>query len=133
MIARIPLEVLPDAANRDGEFRIAARFWDCTLRIDEGGRGNTIQIENGRITAVEPAGAGTSWDLRIAAPAEEWEKLLARVPRPFYQDLYGAVMHHGFGLEGGLSNRKTTFREVGFESWVRLLAAARELAGVDHA
>ena len=104
MTARIPLGALPDAANRDGEFRIAARFWDCTLRLDEGDRGSTIRIENGQITAVEPAQAGASWDLRIAAPPEEWEKLLAPVPQPFYQDLQGAATHHGFVLEGDLEH-----------------------------
>jgi hypothetical protein len=100
----IPLDALPEAANRDPEFRIAARFWDCRLRIDEGERGRTIRIERGRITTVEPAERGASWDLRIGAAAEQWARLLEPVPRPFYQDLYGAAMHHGFELHGNLEH-----------------------------
>jgi hypothetical protein len=101
---RIPLEALPGVANRDPEFRIAARFWDCALRIDEGDLGRTVRIHGGRIIAIEPAGPDAGWDLRIGARPEEWEKLLEPVPRPFYQDLYGAATHHGFELGGDLEH-----------------------------
>ena len=37
----IPLEMLPDAANLDPEFRIAARFWSTRLRL-ENERGQAI-------------------------------------------------------------------------------------------
>jgi hypothetical protein len=100
----IPVDVLPDAANLDAEFRIAARFWDCTLRLDEGERAHTIRIEGGRITSIEPAGAEETFDLLIAAAPEKWDQLLASVPRPFFQDLYGAATHHGFQLGGNLEH-----------------------------
>jgi len=100
----VPLETLPDRANRDGEFRIAARFWDCRLRLEVGDRARTVAIAGGRVRSVEPAGPDAPWDLRIAASPEAWERLLDPVPAPFYQDLYGASVHHGFELGGNLEH-----------------------------
>jgi hypothetical protein len=121
----IPLEQLSELANRDSEFCIAARFWDCALRIDQGDHARTIRIESGRIAAVEPSDEKASWDLRIAAPPEEWSKLLARVPRPFYQDLYGAAMHHGFELHGDLEHHLFPY----YPAVRRLLEILRGVSG----
>ena len=41
-----------------------------------------------------------SVDVGIDAPTQEWEKLLAPVPRPFYQSLFAAAAHHGVVLSG---------------------------------
>ena len=36
----------------------------------------------------------------IEASTQEWERLLAPVPRPFYQSLFGAATHHEVALSG---------------------------------
>jgi hypothetical protein len=100
----VPIERLREAANDDAEFRIAARFWDAVLRIGVDDAGTLIRIRDGcieEITPELPIGMST-WDFSISAPATEWRHFLEPVPRPFYQDLWGASLYHGFRVEGNL-------------------------------
>ena len=97
----LPVDLLADAANLDAEFRIAARLWTTTLRLEVGEEAHLVRIEDGRVLGVIPAGDDPG-ETRIAAPASEWRELLAPVPRPFYQDLWGALTRHGFTLDGDL-------------------------------
>ena len=43
-------------------------------------------------------------DLAIEAEDEEWNSLLAPMPRPFYHDLHAATVHHGFAVSGNTLN-----------------------------
>ena len=99
-MSALPLETLPEAANLDEEFRIAARLWSGSLCLEAGDEGYRLYIESGRIARLEP-GAGAA-DVCIRAPADAWARLLEPLPRPFYQDLWGAIAHHGFQLSGDL-------------------------------
>ena len=105
-MAAFALDGLAEAANLDEEFRVAARLWSATLRLEAEGDAlaQRIEIEDGRVTEAGPAGepTGVPGEVRIAAPAEDWSEFLAPVPRPFYQDLWGALTHHGFRVEGDL-------------------------------
>lgn len=87
-------------ANADGEFRLAARFWTATLRFDVGERCTALRIEDGVVRTVAACKPDDPSDARVAAPAEEWQRLLAAEPRPFYQDLFGATASHGFVMDG---------------------------------
>ena len=97
-------------ANDDPEFQIAARFWNTVLHVavDDPGtedRGHLIRIRDGRIEDIRPqvsAGPGEAWQLSISAPADEWRRFLEPLPRPFYQDLWGASIYHGFRIQGDL-------------------------------
>ena len=40
----------------------------------------------------------------IVGPADGWEKMLQPAPPPFYQDLYGAQIHHGFAIHGAIED-----------------------------
>ncbi len=87
--------------NNDSEFRIAARFWDGTLRFEFGSDVYRLHLRGGEVASidaemVEPGRA----DVVVKAPVEDWERLLEEIPQPFYQELYPASMHHGFRLEG---------------------------------
>lgn len=94
----IPWARLPEQVNADGEFRLAARFWDACVRLDFGGESRALRFEGGRLVEVRPCGQDAACDLWVSASAEDWEKLLEPVPRPFYQDLVGAQLHHGFRM-----------------------------------
>lgn len=98
----IPWQELAARANEDGEFRIAARLWTAQLRLDAGEDRVRLRIENGALRTVEPCAPEATCDARIAAPPEEWARLLEACPRPFYQDLFGALTHHGFRIDGDL-------------------------------
>jgi hypothetical protein len=76
----------------DGEFRLAARYWDGSLAIDLGDALIEFALHEGRIEA----GRGGSPALAIRAPAETWEALMAPVPPPFLNDMVPA---RAFGLE----------------------------------
>ena len=93
-------ERLKGSANADGEFRLHARFWTGTLKIASGEQAIRIEVRDGTISAIEPWFASLAGDLSISATAKEWEALLARIPKPFYQDLYAATVHHGFTATG---------------------------------
>jgi hypothetical protein len=97
----LPLQVLPEAANLDAEFRLAARFWTTSLRLETTSEAHLIQVADGRIQSVQAAGDAPG-EVRIAASDEGWREFLKLRPRPFYQDLWGAMTHHGFALEGDL-------------------------------
>ena len=89
-------------ANTDPEFRLAARFWNATIRLEIGDAHYVLEVCEGAVRGLEPlrpdeADASTH---SITAPRQEWERLLATKPEPFYQDLMAAVFRHGFRLEG---------------------------------
>lgn len=102
------IDQLWELANHDAEFTLAARHWTMTLRLDMGAETYLLHIRDGQLTEIarwrQARKLWTSWQVAIAAPAEAWQQFLAPVPKPFYQDLWGAVIHHGFTLEGDLES-----------------------------
>ncbi len=87
----------------DRELARSARFWSGAMHFGVGERRFRLRFENGRFAGAE-AGDATPGptDLTIAAAPAEWDKLLAPVPPPFYQDPYGASIHHPVSLGGDL-------------------------------
>jgi hypothetical protein len=106
------------AANGDPEFGIAARFWNAVLRFEMGDSGSfVLRIRDGRVAGTEQlddvawhAGAST---IVIAAPAEEWGRLLSPLPPPFFQDLWAATKHHGFDVSGDLEGFSQYYPALG--------------------
>ena len=94
----LPWTELPDRVNRDPEFRLAARLWDATLRLDMGDSSHALRFEDGSLTDVSPCASDAACDLFVSASEHEWRELLAPVPRPYYQDLFGAQWQHGVKL-----------------------------------
>ena len=90
--------------NADGEFGIHARMWNSTLRISIGDQRTRIDIEGGTVKEIQPWHGGGPTDLAISAPQQDWNELLRAVPKPFYQDLYPASIHHGFEITGDRDN-----------------------------
>lgn len=108
--------VLQARANADGEFRLHARFWEASicLQVTDNANATTIIIRDGAVASVVegPAGDSTTADVLIAAPRTAWLQLLERVPRPFYQDLLGAVAHHGFTYTGAYAHARAYYPAV---------------------
>lgn len=88
--------------NNDSEFRLAARYWDGSLRFEFGPDVYLLHLRDGEVASIDTkAGAEPGRaDVVVKAPVEDWAKLLAKVPQPFYQEFYPASTHHGFRLEG---------------------------------
>ena len=89
---------LRERVNADPEFQHSARFWDATLRLDFDEWSQSLRFQDGRLVLAEPCTPDADCDLFIGASDESWRELLAPVPRPFYQDLFGAQLHHGVRL-----------------------------------
>ena len=101
MKVRLSPEDLQKALNDDSEFRIAARFWDGSLRFEFGTEVVRLGLQGGEVISIDATmsdpGRG---DVVVAAPVEDWAKLLEPIPVPFYHEFYPASMHHAFRLEG---------------------------------
>lgn len=97
-----------EIANSDGEFQIAARFWNANLRLDardeSGDVSYLLRIRDGRIvefTRLDSA-PKVDCDVTISAPLVDWREMLKPVPKPFFQDLMAAMTRQGFRVEGDL-------------------------------
>ncbi len=89
---------LPAHVNADPEFRLSARLWDATMRLDVGASSHALRFEDGELTDISPSTPDAACDLFISAPEADWRELLAEFPRPFYQDLSGAAIFHDVRL-----------------------------------
>ena len=91
-------------ANDDGEFRLHARLWNATVRLGMGHRNYKLLIGDGSVRSIGRWRGGVATDLAIHAPQADWDAMLAGTPRPFYQDLYAAAIHHDFQIAGDTAN-----------------------------
>ena len=91
-------------ANDDDVFRIHARFWNATVRLGIGHRNYRMRIDDGSVRSIERWPGGVATDLAIRAPEADWKAMLTATPRPFYQDLYAAGIHHDFEVAGDATN-----------------------------
>ena len=100
----LDFSTLPTRANADSEFALHARFWNATVKLRVGATRYRLDIRDGALTGCAPWLGAIAADLAIEADDEEWAKLLEPMPRPFYQDLYAATIHHGFSVSGDTLN-----------------------------
>ena len=97
---------LLEAINADPEFRLAARFWNGSFRLSMGAdEAYVFRVCDGQVVHVnrQPT-VFDAWDFEIGGPKEGWAEILAKVPRPFYQDPASAVFRHGFTLGGDVES-----------------------------
>jgi hypothetical protein len=95
------LSALRSRLASDRELARCARYFTGAVHLGVGDAQFEVRFESGRVTAAGKADAPPgARDLAISATASEWEKLLAPVPPPFYQDPFGASLHHPVSLGG---------------------------------
>jgi hypothetical protein len=87
--------------DSDRELARCARFWTGALHLGVGAKRWRLDFDDGHFrgaaaTATKPGPR----DIEIEATPEQWDELLATVPKAFYQDPYGAAAHHGVKLGG---------------------------------
>ncbi len=89
------------ALNDDSEFRLQARYWNGALQLQFGDDAHVFRLAEGEIVGVDSdALAGNACEVIIRAPMEDWYEWVQPIPRPLYHELYPALWHHGFELEG---------------------------------
>jgi hypothetical protein len=103
-----------EAANRDSEFQLAARFWNADVQLDAGEERYLIRIRDGRLIEFSRAELSMcNCDVRISAAAADWREFLQPIPRPFYQDLMAAAWRQGFRVDGDLTGFYPYYRAAG--------------------
>lgn len=95
---------LAERANRDGEFKQLARFWNAIIKLRIGAASYRLDVDDGVLGVAAPWFGTIALDLSIEADEAQWDDLLAPMPRPFFQDLYAATIHHGFVVSGNTLN-----------------------------
>jgi len=121
---QIPCDSVRAALNEDREFRHAARYWDASIRLGIGDRPLCVRIAQGLVEEMRPWSPADVSDLGIEASAQQWEELLAPVPRPFYQSVIGAATHHDVALSGD-----PTLMYAYMSAITRMLDVIRERVG----
>jgi hypothetical protein len=100
----LDFSALPARVNADGEFLLHARFWNATIKLRVGATSYRLDVRDGKLNGCAPWLGTIAGDLAIEADDTEWNNLLEPMPRPFYQDLYAATLHHGFSVSGDTLN-----------------------------
>jgi hypothetical protein len=89
--------------NSDPELILNARLWEGRFKLNIGDDSYVFQMHEGKVERIlDQPDMFTEYDFSISGPADGWDELLAPVPKPFYQDLFSAWLHHGFSIEGDL-------------------------------
>lgn len=92
---------LSAAFEADPELMRCARFWTGSLHLGVGAKRFALRFEAGRFAGASRSdSAPEPRDVEVSAADDEWENLLAPVPKPFYQDVFGASLHHPVSLGG---------------------------------
>ena len=104
MTMLLDFPALSARANADGEFALHARFWNAVVKLRVGDTNYRLDVRDGKLADCAPWLGTVACDLAIGADEDEWRRLLEPMPRPFYQDLYAATIHHGFVVTGDTVN-----------------------------
>ena len=89
---------LGERIKSDPEFQLSSRHWTATLRLDIGESSHAFRFEDGALADQGRSTRDAEADVFVRASEEAWRELLAPTPRPFYQDLFGAQLHHDVEL-----------------------------------
>jgi hypothetical protein len=105
-MAAVPLDLsaLESVLSRDPEFVLHSRYLSAEIRVVIGDvQSFRIVIRAGALVEIDPVVTPfDSYDIQLAGTEEQWSALLAPTPPPFYQDVYPAMLHHGFRIEGNM-------------------------------
>ena len=111
------------ALNADGEFKIAARFLDGSLKLQFDDQPLLLTFKQGQLTALSTPSLFDSSTVSIKGPATAWREFLKPVPKPFFHDMFAAIVRRQFEWSG---DSETFFAYYG--AFRRLFQIMREHA-----
>jgi hypothetical protein len=82
------------------------------------------------LTPAAPWFGGIAANLDIGAPETDWRAMLSPVPRPFYQDLHAATVHHGFHVTGDTKHYCAYYPAL--RRLIELMRDVHNAPGVQH-
>jgi hypothetical protein len=89
-----------EAVNRDGEFQIAGRFLDGALKLQFGDEALLLRFRDGKMAGVGKPTLFDSADITIRGPLASWREFLKPLPRPFFHDMFAAIVRNEFDWAG---------------------------------
>lgn len=96
MSAQLPnTEQWAQRCLNDGEFMLAARYWNGGLNLKIDDKTLSLPVSQGKPAPTAPMTGGI---IELAAPAGVWDEVLAAVPKRFHNDVMANVMQ-GQGME----------------------------------
>ncbi len=99
-----------EAVNADGEFKIAARFFNGALKLYFEKESLLLKFRDGTLLAISPGQKFDSADITIRGSLANWEEFLKPIPRPFLHDMFAAIVRDEFDWAG---NSETFFAYYG--------------------
>ncbi len=103
-------QAFAEALNRDGEFAIAARFLDGALKLYFDDQALLLRFRDGRLAGMSVPSLFDTADVTIKGPLVSWRELLQPMPRPFFHDMFAAIVRNEFQWYG---NAETFFAYYG--------------------
>ena len=89
-----------ETVNRDGEFQIAGRFLDGALKLHFGDEALLVRFRNGKIDGIVRPTLFDSADIAIRGSVASWREFLQPVPKPFFHDMFAAIVRKEFDWAG---------------------------------
>jgi hypothetical protein len=99
-MAMFDVQAFQEAVNRDGEFQIAGRFLDGTLKLQFGDESLLMRFRDGKLTGIGDPALFDSADITIRGPVASWREFLRPLPRPFFHDMFAAIVRKEFDWTG---------------------------------
>ena len=93
-------EAFQQALNADGEFKLAARFLDCALKLQFDDQAILFTFKEGQLTGMGTPSLFDTSTVAISGPAAAWRELLKPVPKPFFHDMFAAIVRRQFSWSG---------------------------------
>lgn len=110
---------LLEKANADGEFLVAARYWNARLRLEIDDRAYDLVVAKGRIAEFAPSSSTAAPDVTIVGPGQTWLN-----PRAIISMVIPAAsgLEHGLTVEGDMTSHVAPYQSA----IVRLIGLIRE-------
>jgi hypothetical protein len=99
-MAMIDKDAFVASVNSDPEFALAGRFLNSTMKLDMGDDPILLTFRDGKLANLSEATLFDSADVGIKGSAEDWREFLQPIPKPFYHDMFAAVVREGFEWSG---------------------------------
>ena len=101
-MAMIDKDAFVASVNRDPEFAVACRYFNGSLKLDMGDDPILLTFRDGKLARLSEATLFDSADVAIKGSVEGWQEFLQPTPKPFFHDMFAAVVREGFEWSGDL-------------------------------
>jgi len=90
------------SVNSDPEFALAGRYLNGAVKLEMGGDAVLLTFRDGKLSKLSEPTLFDSADVVIRGSEDDWREFLQPVPKPFYHDMFAAVVRHGFEWSGDM-------------------------------